>query len=130
MVADVEFAIGNNRMCPGRLPGPVWLFESAALEVITLVRIDQKHIAILGAVIDPSIGVDDGSFLGPTFVSVTFVPEDFARRKVQASKLSTTVPTVRPIEITIDDNHATVVVLHVSGKPDLLGLDVALLILH
>src|SRR5689334_25394596 len=76
LVADIQFAVGEDRVCPGRLFRAVGLLETAALKIFFTIRFNEEHRAGLGAVVNPAVAEDDRTFAHPAFIGITFVPEN------------------------------------------------------
>src|SRR5262249_7282021 len=57
------------------------------------------------------------------FRVVAFVPQDFSSLEVEADEGATLVAAVGAIKASVENDHATVVVLHLFAKINFLGLD-------
>lgn len=55
LIADVQLAVGDDRMGPGRLPSSVRLLETATLDIFLRVRLDQEHDAVLHTVVESPV---------------------------------------------------------------------------
>src|SRR5205085_3277781 len=103
LVADIEFAIGEDRVCPGRLLRAVGLLEAAALKVFLTARFNQQHRTGLGAVVNPAIGEGDRTFTRPAFVGVTFVPENIAGFELETNQIAAAISAVGAVEAAVVD---------------------------
>src|SRR6516165_6907917 len=61
LIADVQLAVGDDRVRPGVLAGLLRLVEAAALDVFLGVGVDQDDRAALVAVVEAAVGVEDRS---------------------------------------------------------------------
>src|ERR1044071_4511 len=129
LVADIEFAIGEDGMCPGRLFGAIGLFEATALKVLLAVRFNEQDRAGLGAVVNPAVGESYRTFADAAFVGILFVPDDVASLEVQTNQIAAAVAAVGAVQAAVEDQHAAVVIFHVFGKPYFVGFDAAFAIL-
>src|SRR4051794_29525005 len=118
LVTDIELAIGDDRVRPRRRPAAVGLRELAALDVLLRARLDEQHGTAFGAVVQSAVRHRHRALLRPALV-----PQDLAGLEIEAVQVTSPVATVSAVKATVDDDHASVVVLHRPGEVDLLGLD-------
>src|SRR5437016_8483200 len=98
LVAQVQFAVGNDRVRPGRLLAAVGLVEAATLDVLLRIRFDQEHGALLGAIIESAIRQGHRAFRRRALAAVALVPQEIAGLEVETNKGATLVAAVGAIE--------------------------------
>src|SRR6478609_7298380 len=102
LIAHVQFAVGNDRMRPGRRPASVRLFKAAAFDILLLVRLNQKHRAVLTTIVDAPIRESDRTFGSPALAAL--VPQNVTGRKVETKQIASTVAAIGTIEGTVDND--------------------------
>src|SRR5690606_12972396 len=111
--------------------GPCWrvraigLVEAAALEEFLFGGLNQHERPVLGAEVETPVGEGERPLGG-----VAIPPQRLARLKIEASQESAPVPPIGSVETAIDYNHAAMMILHLIGGVDFLGLDFAAPFLH
>ncbi len=122
LVAQVEPAVRDDGVRPRRLAAAARLLEAPALEIRLRARLDQQHRAVLGAVVEPAVREGHRALRRLSSLGA-LVPVDRASPKVEGQEEAARVAAVRAVERAVDQDHAAVVVLHLVGEVDLLGLD-------
>jgi hypothetical protein len=56
LVAQVQFAVGNDRVRPVRLLATIGLVKAAVLNILLRIWLYQDHDALLGAIVESAIG--------------------------------------------------------------------------
>jgi hypothetical protein len=114
LVAQVQLAVGDDRVRPGRGAAALRLVEVAAFDVLVGVRFHQDHRAALVAVVQPSVRRRDRALARPVGG-----PLHLAGLELNAGQPAAVVA----VHVPPHEDHAAVVVLHVAGEIDLLGLN-------
>src|SRR6478752_2774956 len=104
LIAHVQFAVGNDRMRPGRRPASVRLVKAAAFDILLLVRLNQKHRAVFTTIVDAPIRESDRTFGSPALAAL--VPQNVTGRKVETKQIASTVAAIGTIEGTVDNDHS------------------------
>src|SRR5262249_40081832 len=112
LIANEQFAVGEDRMRPGRLAG-ARRRETAVLDVLLRVGLDQDDRPALIAIVQATVGVSDRSLTG-----LALAPLHLARHDLQTRQPAL----VGAVQVIAEQNHAAVMVLHVLGEVDFLGL--------
>jgi hypothetical protein len=90
LVAQVQFAVGNDRVRPVRCLTAVGMLESATLNVLLGAGLEQDHRAVLLEVVDAAVGQGDRALLNaPAAGLVALVPQDLAGLEVEANQVTT-----------------------------------------
>src|SRR5258708_21181676 len=105
LVAQVKLPVGDHRVGPGRELRPVRRLEAAGFDILFGIRLDEEDRALPAFVagIEPSLLVADRSLPG-----LAGLPLHGPRLELQARQLSL----VRPVKMTVHQDHAAVMVLH------------------
>src|SRR4030095_4028555 len=120
LVANVEFAIRNDRMRPSWFIRAFGLIEPDAFQVFLAAGFNQHNWAVLGAVIDPAIRERNGSFGDAALVAIRLVPEDGARLEVETGQITAAIAAVCSKQRPVVEDHAAMVILHGFGEPQFL----------
>src|SRR5262249_17831238 len=129
LVSHIHFAICKDRMRPGRQLAAIGLFEATTLYVFLRVWFNEEQGTFFGAVIDSSIRQGQRAFRCAVLGVVALVPEDVASFEIETDEGATFISAIGAVEVAVEDDHAAVVVLHLSGEINFLGFDTAILIL-
>ena len=97
LVANVQFAVGNDRVRPGRRPAAVGLVKAAALDELFSVRLDQEHGALLGAIVEPPVRQGQRALRG-----LAIAPQNFAGLEVETGEKTALVAAVGAIKAAVD----------------------------
>ncbi len=128
LVAQVQFAVGNNRVRPSWLSAAVGLLEAATLEVFLRVWLNQEHGTVLGAIVEPAIGQSHRAFRRAA-LAAALIPQNVAGLEVETDEVTAGIAAVGAIQAAFKKYHTAVVVLHPVGEIDFLGLDTTVCIL-
>src|SRR5262249_38166605 len=102
LVAQVQFAVGNDRVRPGRLLTTVGLVEAATLDVALRVRLNQEQGAILGAIVESAICQAHGAFRHPVLAALARIPDDVAGLEVKPEEEATLFAPIGTIQATVE----------------------------
>src|SRR5436190_9084164 len=115
LIADVELAIRNHWMRPGRFVRTVGLVEPSTLQVFLAAGFNQNNWTVLGAVVDSAVCERDRAFSNPSFILVALVPQDIARFEVETDKVASSVAAVGSKQGAVVEDHAAVMILDLPG---------------
>src|SRR5438876_783972 len=113
LIAQVQFAVGDDGMLPGGGTLAVGLVESVANHTLLGIGFQQDHGVLFLTIVQPIVGVGDGAFAG-----VIGGPHELARLEFDAGQ----VVAIGAVQVVVHQDHAAVMVLHVLGGIDNFGL--------
>src|SRR5437763_9746141 len=98
-------------MRPGFGLAAFGLVEPTQLCIFFGIGLNQKHGPVFVPVIEAAVGASDRAFAG-----LGFLPHDFAGLEIEADQVGCfAVAAVCAIQISVDQYHASVMVLHFLG---------------